>query len=98
MLEYDRIDISEGTDINKTNAAKGGDVCHYWYLLDKVFKYEPYLCNGFHNLMQKARNFNDIALVSVKGSDYRTNFWYMSKNYAINKMKNSKLYEKSGLL
>ena len=48
--------------------------------------------------MQKARNFNDVALVSVKGSDYRTNFWYMSKNYAINKMKNSKLYEKSGLL
>ena len=39
MLEYDRIDISEGIDINRTNAAKG---CDYWYLLD--IKYKPYLC------------------------------------------------------
>ena len=30
MLEYDRIDISEGIDINKTNASKECDICHYW--------------------------------------------------------------------
>ena len=29
MLEYDRIDISEGIDINKTNASKECDICHY---------------------------------------------------------------------
>ena len=29
MLEYDRIDISEGLDINKTNALKECDICHY---------------------------------------------------------------------
>ena len=40
MLEYDRIDISEGIDINKTNASKECDICHYWYFLDKKFKYE----------------------------------------------------------
>ena len=45
--------------------------------LDKDFKYEPYLCNGCHDLMQKAMNFNDVAIVSVKGSDYRIHFWYM---------------------
>ena len=43
-------------------------------------------------------NFNDVAIVSVKGSDYRIHFWYMSKNNAINIMKNSNLNEKSGLL
>ena len=48
--------------------------------------------------MQKATNFNDVAIVSVKGSDYRIHFWYMSKNNAINIMKNSNLNEKSGLL
>ena len=48
--------------------------------------------------MQKAANFNDVAIVSVKGSDYRIHFWYMSKNNAINIMKNSNLNEKSGLL
>ena len=53
MLEYDRIDISEGIDINKTNASKACDNCHSRYFLDKDFNYEPYLCNGCHNLMQK---------------------------------------------
>ena len=37
MLEYDRIDISEGIDINQTNASKDFDICHYWYFLDMNF-------------------------------------------------------------
>ena len=91
MLEYNRIDISEGIDINKTNASKEFDICHYWYFFDKGFKYEPYLCNGFHNLMQKAMSFNEVAIVSIKGCDYRIHLWYMSKDDAINIMKNSNL-------
>ena len=65
------------------------DICHYWYFLDKNFKYESYLCNGCHDLMQKAFNFNDVAIVSVKGGLYRIHFWYKSKYDAINVMKNS---------
>ena len=55
--------------------------------LNKSFNYEPSLCNGCHDLMQKAMSFNDVAIVSVKGSDYRIHFWYMSKDDAINIMK-----------
>ena len=84
MLEHDRIDISERIDINKTNASKECDICHYWYILNKKFKYEPYLCNGCHDLMQKAMNFNNVSIVSIKGSIYRIHFWYMSKDDAIN--------------
>ena len=69
MLQYDRIDISEGIDINKTSASEECDICHYWYFLNKGFKYESYLCNGSHDLMQKAMNFNSVAIVSVKGND-----------------------------
>ena len=54
MLEYDRIDISEGIDVNKTNASKECDICHYCYFKDIGFKYKPYLCNGCHDLTQKA--------------------------------------------
>ena len=97
MLEYDRIDISKGININETNASNECDIYHYWYLLDKGFKYEPYLCNGCHDLMQKAINFNDVAIASIKGSDYRIHFWYMSKDDAIDIMKNPNLNEKSGL-
>ena len=69
-----------------------------WYFLDKNFKYEPYLCNGCHDLLQKAKNFNDVAIVSVKESNYRIHFWYMSKNDAINIMKTSSVNAKSGSL
>ena len=66
MLEYDRIDISEGIDRNKANASKEFDICHYWYFLDKNCNDEPYLSNGCHDLMQKAMNFNDVAIASIK--------------------------------
>ena len=98
MLDYYRIHISGGIDINKTNASKECDVSHYWYFKDIGFNYEPYFCNNCHDLMQKAMNFNDVAIVCVKGSDYRIHFWCMSKDNAINIMKNSNLNEKSGLL
>ena len=74
MLEYDRIDISEGIDVNKTNASKECDICHYWYFKDIGFKYEPYLCNSCHDLMQKAMSFNDTAVVYVK--DVLTEFTF----------------------
>ena len=44
--------------------------------------------------MQKALNFNDVAIVSIKGNDYRIHFWYMSKDDAIIVMNNSSLNEK----
>ena len=67
MLEYDRIDISEGIDVDKINASKECDICHSWYFEDIGLNhmYEPYLTNCCHDLMQKAMSFNDIAIVYV---------------------------------
>ena len=98
MLEYDRINISEGLDINKASASKECDICHYWYFLDKNFNYEPFLCKSCHDLIQKDMNFNDVAIVSIKGNDYRIYFWYVSKNDAIVLMTNSNLKDKNGIL
>ena len=86
MLEYDRIDISEGIDIDKTNKSKECNICHYWYFLDKNVNYDPYLCNGCHDLMQKAMSFKNVAIVSIKGNDYRIHFCYSSKNDALTLM------------
>ena len=44
--------------------------------------------------MQKAMNFNYVAIVSIKGSDHRIHFWYMSRNNAIDIMKNYNLIKK----
>ena len=48
--------------------------------------------------MQKAMNFNDVAIVSIKGNGYRIYFWYMSKNDAIVLMTNFNLKDKNGIL
>ena len=56
------------------------------------------LCSGCHDLMQKAMGFNNIAIVYIKGSAYRTHFWYKSKDDAINIMNGSILYDKRGVL
>ena len=85
---------SEGIDIRKTNASKECKICHYWYCKDTGFKYELYICNGCHSLMQKTISFYDFATVYVKGSAYRIHFWYMSKNDAISIMNNSNLIDK----
>ena len=66
MIEYERIDISEGIDVNKTNLSKECDICHYWYFKDISFKYQIYLCNVCHDLMRKAISFNNIAIVYIK--------------------------------
>ena len=97
-IEYERIDISEGIDVNLTNLSKECDICHYWYFKDIVFKHEPYLCNGCYDLMQKAMVFNNIVIVYIKGSAYRIHFWYISKDDAINIMNGSILDDKRGIL
>ena len=40
MLQYEKIILSEGIDINKTNASKECMLCHYWYFKDAGFKFE----------------------------------------------------------
>ena len=98
MLEYDKIDISDGIDVNKTGASKECDICHYWCLRDVGFKYEKYLCNGCHDLMEKAMSCINVAIVYVKESAYKIHFWYMSKDDATNVINGSYLTDKSGVL
>ena len=54
MLQYERIDASEGIDVNKTSLSKECELCHYWFFKDVRFKFEPHLCNGCHHLLTTA--------------------------------------------
>ena len=98
MLEYERIDISEGIDVNKTNLSKKCDICHYWYFKDIGFRYKPYLCNGCNDLMQKAMSFKNIANLYIKRNAYRINIWYMSKDDAIKIMNGSIFLDERGVI
>ena len=51
MLEYDRIDISEGIDVDMSNKSKECILFHYWYFLNMNFSYGPYLCDGCSNMV-----------------------------------------------
>ena len=37
MLRYQKIDASEGIDVNKTSASKECELCHYWFFKDVRF-------------------------------------------------------------
>ena len=54
MLEYDRIDISEGIDVNKSFNSRECSFCNFWYFIDKNFNYEKYFCDGYHDMSMKA--------------------------------------------
>ena len=45
MLYYDRIDVSDGFDVNKTSTSKECDNCHYCNFLNYSFKFQPNVCN-----------------------------------------------------
>ena len=98
MLEYERIDISDGIDVDMSNKSKECMLCHYWYFLHKNFSYGPYLCDGCYNMTQKSIDSKNIDIVYVKGNAYRIHFWYMSKREAKKLMTNSNLIDKKGVL
>ena len=85
MLYFDKIDVSEGIDVNKTSASKECDICHYWYFLNYSFKFQPNVCNGCHDLLMMSMDLSDIISL-------------ISKNEAINLMRNADLIEKSRTL
>ena len=39
MLFFDRIDVSEETDVNKTSESKECEICHYWYILNNCLEF-----------------------------------------------------------
>ena len=63
MLEYDRIDISEGIDVNKNIlTSKKWYLCNYWYFINKNFNYQKYMCNGCHDISTKAISMHNLCI------------------------------------
>ena len=71
MLQYKKNYVSEGIDINKTSASKACMLCHCWYFNDVGFKFEPHVCNKCHILMIAYELKKNIAMLNVKGVDFR---------------------------
>ena len=97
MIQYERVDISEGIDINKLNKPKECMIYHYWCFKNSGYKHEPYVCNECHDLSVMVYDLNDFMILNIKGVDYRCYVFNMSKNDAIKLLRNSVLDNKGVL-
>ena len=48
--------------------------------------FQSYVCNECHDLLMMSINLSDVAILNIKGSDYRCVFSRISKGEAINVM------------
>ena len=48
------------------------------------FRFQPNVCDGYHDFLQKSISFKEVAIVPVKINIYRSHYWSMSKNKAVN--------------
>ena len=53
-------------------------LCHYWYLKDAGFRFEPHFCNKCHNVLMTAYELKNIAILNIKGVDFRCILWGIS--------------------
>ena len=97
-LYFDRIDVSEGVDVNKTSKLKECDICHYWYFLNKGFKFQPYVSNGCLDLLMMPMNLSDIAISKIKNADYHCIITGINKCEAIKVLQNNDLSKTKGTL
>ena len=98
MMNYDRIDVSEGIDIDKTSASKKCNIFNYWYYLDKWFKFQPDVCNECHEVLMISMNLSNIDIINTYGPGYYCIISRISKREAIDIMQNIDLTDKSGTL
>ena len=98
MLECDRIDSSEGIDINKCEeTSRRCSLCKFYYFLDKNFSYGPFLCNSCY-MSLKAVSMQNLTMINHNGNHYRVNFAFISKKDAYNLIKNATIIDKKGTL
>ena len=97
MLQYEKIDVSEGIDTTKTSASKKCILCHYWYFKDVGFRFEPHVCNKCHDVLMTVYELKNTALINVKGVNFRCILWGISRDEAINRLHNS-VFKDKGVL
>ena len=97
MVQYEKSDVSEGIDVNKTSASKEYELCHYQFFKDIGFKFEEHVCNKCHDLLTIAYSLKDIAILNAKGATFRCILMGISKNEGLKRLNNSVTYDRGVL-
>ena len=93
MLRYEKTDVSEGIDVNKTSASKECELCHYWFFKDIGFKFEERVCNKCRDLLTMVYSLKNIAVLSAKGVIFRCILMAVRKNEGLKRLNNSVTYD-----
>ena len=59
-------------------------LCHYLYFKDVGFKFERKICHECH-VLKTAYELKNIAILNVKGIDFRCILWGISRDEAVNR-------------
>ena len=86
MLQYQKIDVSKGIDVNKASASKGCELCHYWFFKDIGFKFHKHVCNKCHDVIMIGYSLKDIAILNAKGNTFRCILMGISKNEGLKRL------------
>ena len=97
MLQYQKNNVSEVIDVNKTSASKERELCHYWFFKDIGFKFKEHVCNKCHDLLTIAYSLKDIAILNAKGATFRCILMGISKNEGLRRLNNSVTYDRGVL-
>ena len=72
-------------------------ICHYWYFKNLAYKCELHVCNKWHDVVMTAYELKNIAMLTLKGVDYKRILWGVGKNEAFN-IPNNFVLEDKGVL
>ena len=74
MLQYEKIDVSEGIDFNKSIKSNPCVLFHY-------YKFQPCACNKWHDLSMMVYDLDDLMILNIKGVDYKCFMFYSIDPY-----------------
>ena len=97
MLKYKKISVSEEIQIHKKNASKECMLCYYWYFKYVEFKPELHFGNKCGDVLMNAYELRNIAILNVRGVDFRCILGVIKRNEAVNRLNNSVLDDKGVL-
>ena len=97
MLQYQKIDVSEGIDGSKTSVSNERQLCHYRFFRDVGFKFEEHVCNKCHDLLTMAYSFKNIAILNAKGATFTCFLMGINKNEGLKRLNKSVTYDRGVL-